>query len=257
MDKKKLTPYKEFGCRLAEARINAGFQTAVQAIHALKLIRRTYYSHEAGERMPSDDDICRYADLYGVTPTYLRYGDDAAEQDRGAGRSAKNSLVPSTVLVNQPSQLSKLSASQNYGVRPIVILSAKDIRSLSKGRGVLTFMSRETLPVPEFLAAGPDAFAYIIPPGDFSMIARNGPSFHPGTALVVDPERRIEPGDKVLVDLKDFDAPLLRIYKAVRPYIPGTPFTLSALNEAFDDIRVDDADRVLSIARLIWTGHQW
>lgn len=245
--------------RLKRARARR-FKTAGKAIEELEarwgIKRRTYFSHEAGERTPSDRDIERYAELFGVTPQYLRYGDgsevfDSAEEivnedeDKGLPR-----------LINQGVEQFKLNPSHNHPVRFIVILSANEIRKISTGQGDLAKMSGRSLPVPDFLSASRHSFAYIIPQNDMAMMTDRGQSFGPGTCLIIDQEREIAPGDFVLVEHADFAAPLFRTFRAVAPYKPGMTFELSAFNPAYQNILVDAAAKVISIGRVIWAQLQ-
>ncbi len=84
--------------------------------------------------------------------------------------------------------------------------------------------------------------------------AQGAASFRPGTVLVVDREAVILPGHFVLADLPDLDEPLFRQYKAARPYQERTPFTLVALNPAYDSIDITSRTPCTIIGRVIWTA---
>lgn len=260
------------------------FRTSVDAQQAYKMrgwkqAPRTYYSHESGERWPGGD-IVRYSILFEVPVSFFLFGgfpeisDEevakvAARKARQmAGRSGKrarklrvrtNEGEASPLQVNQITDQFNSNTSHNAGYRPIVVLSASEIRERNKtGRGGPTVMSgQQTILVPQSLLASVHSYAYVIPPDDLAMVAEKPPSFTPGTHLIADPERPIPPGKLVLVDHADYPEPLFRIYKASRPYVPGTPFRLEALNRAYEEIQVDDPGKLLSIARIISSVHNW
>lgn len=251
----------QFAARLRRARMRhyKSVARAYAALHSKwsSVKRRTYYSHEAGERLPSDQDIERYAQMFEVTPQYLRYGTDAEAFEDGVEEEMSDDTAEEPPVINQLTRSGDLESSHNSDVRFIVVLSAGDIRSLSLKRGDLAQMSGTKIPVPAFVQASARSHAYIIPASDNSMVASDGPSFLPGTCLVIDPARPILPGDLVLADLQGFDEPLFRRYRAARPYARGVRFALEALNPAYEMIAVENPQDCLSVGRLIWTGHQW
>lgn len=69
------------GERLREARMKAGFTSALAAAEALEMKPSTYNAHERagahGARMYSPDDAVRYARRFGVTAEWLLFGSNA------------------------------------------------------------------------------------------------------------------------------------------------------------------------------------
>lgn len=241
---------------------------------------RAYQSYESAERQPKLRELAIYAQLFDVPLEYFIFGGHPAISDaeieaqallnrkklqkRLGGRVPEpertvalingDKSVTSELPVNHVSQQPETNPIHNLGVRFIPVLSARDIRHIITGRGGLATMSGHKLPVPQSLSAGEHSYSYQIPDDDLSMISAMGASFGPGTHIVVDPAAAILPGKYVLVMLQGFDEPLFRIYKAAKPYSPGVPFALHALNAAYDPIQVKDQTRVESIQRVIYTA---
>lgn len=235
------------------------FHRAIDAIEELEQRygkkRSSYYSHESGARLPDDEDIGRYAELFGVTPEFIRYGSGSEVYKGTATAINEDESEASVVAINQYRRQSDLKSSHIHPVRLIIILSAEQIRTLSAG-GDLATMSGSTLPVPDFLAASPDSFAYLIPSHDFSMVAASGPSYAPGACVVIDPQRQIAPGDRVYADIEGFDEPVVRKFVAARPFTTGLKFRLEAFNPAFDPIELSDPQEIRVLARVIWVAQE-
>lgn len=249
-----------FAARLTHARKRV-FPKTGEAIDMLKtrygIKRRTYFSHESGERLPKDAAIMQYAELFQVTPEYLRYGTGAENFEEADEGEPTDEPEDEALQVNQLTRQDNFNPSHNTSIRFIVLLSADDIRAISLEKGNPTEMSGARIPLPAFTQAGPQTFAYILPERDTAMVASDGPSFRPGTCLLIDPDRTIMPGDFVLADLKDYELPLLRRYKAARSYAQGVRFTLEALNPAYETITVDSPKDCLKIGRLILTQQEY
>ena len=220
--------------------------------------RRTLYSHLAPNdyRMPNTADIGRYAEVLGVSASFLQFGEGAEAEAFRLSTINEGKSDGSTATINQLRGQPDLNSSHNPNVRFIVVLSAEQIRDLSTAQGDLARMSGQSIPVPELLNAGRGSFAYFVPVNDFSMVAASGLSFHPGACLIVDPERTIAPGDLVVADINGFDAPILRRYVGARPYSRAARFKLEAFNASFEPLEIADPDDVLFIGRVIWTGQQ-
>lgn len=220
-----------------------------------KKAKAAYYSHRSGRRLPDDDALRAYADVLDVTLEYLRFGYGAAEVERRPVINEDESET-SVTPINQHSQEIALRASHKHPVRFIPILSAEQIRDFCAGRGGLATMSGRTLPVPDFLNASPESFAYFIPLNDFSMVDPNGLSYAPGACLVVDPARPIAPGDRVYADVEGFDEPIIRRFVAARAYMPGLKFRLEAFNPAFEPIQDIEVAQIRVLARVIWAAQE-
>lgn len=252
---------KEIGARIMHAQ-KRKFRFGSDAIEELerrhgKKVKAAYYSHRSGTRLPDDDTLRIYADLFDVPFEYLRLGTGAEEIESSAAQINEDESTASAVIsINQHRQEIDLKASHKHGVRFIPILSADQIRVLSAGQGDLAQMSGHTLPVPSFLSASSDSFAYFIPANDFSMVATSGPSYAPGACIVIDPQRQITPGDRVYAEIEGFDDPVVRKYVAARAYAPGVRFRLEAFNPAFEAIEVTDAAQVRVLARVIWAAQE-
>lgn len=245
---------KQIGARIQRAQ-ERKFRFGSDAIEELerkhgKKVKAAYYSHRSGMRMPNDDTLRIYAELFDVPFEYLRLGIGADKIETEAAAINKDESVASVVSINQHRQQLDIKPSQTPFARSIPILSAEQIRMLGAG-GDLATMSGRTLPTPDFLTPGPDSFAYFIPPHDFSMVAASGPSYAPGACVVIDPQRQIAPGDRVYADIEGFDEPMIRKFVAVRSFTPGLRFRLEAFNPAFQAIEVTEPAQVRVLARVI------
>lgn len=248
----------ELAQRLRQARMRK-FKTAALAVEALNkqggVKRRTYYSHEAGERTPSEADLRLYSELFGVTPEYLRYGTGAeqleSEPADGSGDGDGS--------INQAGEQLEIISSHNPKVRFIVVLSAGEIGQLATNRGDLANMSGRRLPVPDFLDASAQSFIYIMPDDDLSMATLDSQSIPPGTIICIDLDQTVAPilpGRFVLARLKGYDEPLIRRYVADRPYNATSPFTLEALNPSYKPIDVSAPSDCELIGRIILTSNR-
>ncbi len=250
---------------------------AIAAQHGASKSSRSYHSHESGERYPKLRDLTNYAKTFDVPLEYFVSGrhPDISEKEIEAQalltrkkHGGGTDLVPvqtaafinngksatSAVSINQLQQVAETTTIHNIPVRFISVLSAGEIRKLHTGWGGLTSMSGQQYPVPQDLSASGHSYSYRIPDDDLSMMSATGASFGPGAYIIADPEAIILPGKYVLVVLEGFDEPLFRTYRAAKPYAPGVPFSLQALNAAYEPIAVKEASRVQSIHRVIYTG---
>lgn len=237
---------------------------------------RAYQSHEAGSRKPELHDLALYGELLDLPVSFFVFGgyegisdDDIAFEAQAIRRrmGAPNGVLTppsrenrnpagksatSVVGVNQVLRQIETTTVHNQGVRFIPVLSTGEIENFLSGRGVPAMQGR-TLPVPQSIQVGEHSYSYQIPEHDLSMVSREGMSLAPGTFIVADPEAPILPGKLVFVALDD-DEPVVRIYRAARPYKPGIPFTLEAFAQAYDPITVSQtSNRVRFLHRII--GH--
>lgn len=247
------TAQKEaFGKRLDWARREAGYRYSSDFIQILKARRgavraRTYYSHKAGKRVPDDDEtIDLYAEMLDVSRDFLLFG---------AGAEALGYfLTDDGEPINQPVELFAINPFQPAGIRYIPVLTASDIKRLLNGQVNLITFSGERVPIPQDAAAMANAFAYRIPPHDTSMTGRDGPSFTPGTWLIIDPERDVLPGDFLLAWPANMPGPVLRRLQSSHAYIadaPHFPFKLIALSPHADPITVAEPGDCVILGRLI------
>ncbi|MGN6548476.1 MAG: S24 family peptidase [Pararhizobium sp.] len=83
--------------RLQKARAGAGFGSPSDAARAFprELNRNTLISHENGNRAISRDAAEKYGRLFGVSPGWILYGDDAALRD-----SFTPDIIPGSELVS-------------------------------------------------------------------------------------------------------------------------------------------------------------
>lgn len=226
---------------------------------------RTYHSHESGDlnRRPSLQTLELYADIFGVALEFFLSGVSEDENLKADAErfSRLNRLqkgieinegesTGSRVLINHNTEAFELSASHSTIERHIVVLTAKDIAKLATGRGDLTTMSGRTLPVPDFIDVSRRCFWYRIPAHDASMVSKGEISLNPGAACLIDLDKPIVRGKPVLVHLKAYDEPLVRIFRASEPFENGGPFWLEALNPAFPPIEIDDRSDCLLIGRI-------
>jgi hypothetical protein len=260
---------KTLSQRLEIARIRK-FDNRTAAVADLKQrygasATRTYQSHEAGERRPKLAVLWRYCEAFEVPIRYILFGDNAQIYEMEARAQARRIGVklkidqteddsePRAAPINQAIESAKVNSSHNTPIRFIRVLSAKEILDLNTGRGDLTEMSGQLLPVPSFLNVSRHSFSYKIPEHDQSMVAKEGLSIGPGSYVGVDLEAKIFPGNYVLANLVGYDEPVVRVYKAARPYTSGVPFTLEALNPAFGPIHISAPSECLLLARISFT----
>ena len=274
------------GARLKLAR-QRKFRTATEASDALAALgrprsSRSYQSHESGERLPALEDLTIYAHLFEVPFDYFLTGKHAdidpakiqaqeeknrrkaerrlRQQSGGTSQiSAKDKRADSVAFripINQIPRQFETTSIHNSGIRLIPILSASELRTGVNGRGEASTVSSHKLPVPQSLNAGEHSYSFRIPEHDLSMLSKEGISFAPGTYLVADADAPILPGRYVIAIIEGFEEPLFRTFKSARPYSPGTPFTLEALNGAYEPIHIAGADtaRVIRIERVIYAS---
>ncbi len=208
---------------------------------------RTYYSHEAGDRVPLDDaTIELYAEMLDTTSHWLLFGGDEGVNDE--------TLKDDAATINQPNEVLDINPSKIVGVRYIPLLTASDIKKLLSGNGNLTAMSREQLPMPQNVVVSARAFYYQIPEHDASMVSATGQSFAPGTQLLIDQDRDILPGDFLLASLPDMPAPVMRRLQSaysLAPDKPRYPFKLVALNPMAEPVTVHNRTECQVIGRVI------
>jgi hypothetical protein len=266
----------EFGVRLKWALQRVGYKRTadalvdVQQCASIKL--RTFYAHVAGNRVPDDDGLIEiYAQLFDVPADYLllradapkgpsrgRISTDEVRERLDLNTAPKRFPVPrpvNQVTVNQLLENDTHKASQVTETRYISILTASDIKDLLTGARKLRAMSRERLPVPQDLAAGPNVIAYKIPVFDHSMVGAEGDSFPPGIRLIFDPDRAIAPGDYLLALPQGADSPILRRLQSAHAYLPTAPrypFKLVAISPLAAPIFVETAEDCAILGRLIF-----
>lgn len=267
---------KEFGARLKWSFKRAGYSRAAEALmdvqECTSLKPRTFYSHVSGERVPDDDGLVEiYAQLFDVSMDFLllrepapkgpsrgRLPIDEVRQRLGLHSATKPSSVlehVNHVSVNQVLERDEQKTSHFTDIRYISILSASDIRDLLTGTRKLRTMSRERLPVPPDVAAGPNVIAYKIPIFDHSMVSPEGSGFPPGTRLVFDPDRAIAPGDYLLALQAGAETPVLRRLQSTHAFMaaaPRYPFKLVALSPLAAPIFVETADDCAILGRAIF-----
>lgn len=116
-------------------------------------------------------------------------------------------------------------------------------------------MSGNTIPAPHAIDPGPNSFWYTLPVYDVAMVDKAGPlSLNPGAMCLVDLDAPILRDKCVLAQLRDHDEPVIRVFRAARPYDGASAFTLVALNPAFDPIEIGDPADCLLIGRVIFFG---
>lgn len=229
---------RAFGRRLRQQRLNmrgpdgrqlykkiSDFTNELQA-RAPHLEARNYYHWEAGSRIPRDDEVINLlAQMLNTTAEWLVSG--PAEEVNAPP------LNDNRGRINQTIEIPSIKPFKLPALRYIPVLSASEIRSLLLGNGNLTTMSREQLPAPPHTDAGADAFYYRIPEDDTSMVGGAGHSFPPGTLLLINRERPIQPGAFLLAQQADMPGPIMRQLQAPFPVVPANPrfpFRLIALN---------------------------
>lgn len=232
-----------FGKRLGMARKKAGFATRMAAYRAIPkglIAQRTYYEHETGSRVPDSMVVIdQYCELFGVTRDYLIHGNGQHADDLITGQ------------INQLRKQHHEIASQIEDVRFIPIVRASEIHLIKKG--ILAVESKESLPLPASIHAGPKAFGYEIHPDDYSMVGLGMRNFYPGSFVVVDPDQDISPGNFVLVKFEGWLYANVRQFQSAQIHRSGNPaksYSLRSANEAY----FDDNDELCEIlGRVVFT----
>lgn len=247
----------EFGRRLTWARDRAGYGKASLGIKAIEdrwgvVVARTYYSHEAGERVPDNDEMIEiYAQTYNVPTAYLLLRQTEPESSEVVRKYVNHASV------NQAIEPFDVNSSQIMELRYISILTASDIRDLLTGAGKLRTMSRGSLPLPPHVAAGPKVIAYQIPDYDDSMVGPDGSLFSPRATVFVDLNAEIAPGHYLMALLANTQTPVLRRLQSPYPYVssaPRYPFKLIAHNPMVEPLTIQSADDCRIVGRVIFVG---
>jgi len=223
--------WHEVGKRLQQARIKSGFAKPIDAIRRFGWPRDSYYKRESGTRKIMPEELSTYAAAYGVSVIWLMHGISPQ-----SNHNAQN--IPIKPLNNLDRHEIPLLGSDTLG----------QLDNLIKGG---TIVSDKKVAVPEFIKTGIRAIAYLIPDNDLSMLGERGDTFPPGTMLIIDPDKEIIPGNYILALPDNFELPVLRRYEAIRSPSPKTPFTLSALNPAYQPIVVNSSESCRIIGRLV------
>ena len=223
--------WKAVGDRLQKARIDRGFKTAISAVKRFGWPERSYYKHESGERRIMPEELSAYATAYKVAVIWLMHG-----------------VSPQS---NHNAQNIPIKPLSTLDIREVPLLSSQSLEELDDFIRGGILVSDKSVVVPESAQVGNRTIAYIIPEDDLSMLGERGDTFPPGTVLVIDPDRVITPGNYILAQPAGFDLPVLRRYEAVHSPSKNTPFTLSALNLAYQPIVVNNPESCRILGRLV------
>lgn len=222
---------QKIAARLIEARKNAGFPRAIDAINAHGWPRRTYFAHEAGTRLPNEARRRCYAKAYGVSVKWLSGKDE----------------------INQLTNLSDSLAMKSSPIREIKsipIFTGSEIKTLSCG-GKVNMASASRIPIPNGVNISGDACAWMIPADDFSMTSSEGASFPPLSIVIIDRKASWTPGCYVIADVSGHNDLILRRYSASAPNMKKD-FELLALHQDYKIISVDTETSCNIIGRAVY-----
>jgi len=223
--------WKAVGDRLQKARIDRGYKTAISAVKRFGWAERSYYKHESGERRIMPEELSRYAVAYKVSVIWLMHG-----------------ISPQS---NHNAQNIPIKSLSDLDIHEVPLLSSQSLGQLDDFIRGGTLVSDKSVVVPEFAEVGNRAIAYVIPDNDLSMLGERGDTFPPGTMLIIDPDKVITPGNYILTQPENFELPILRRYEAISSPSKYTPFTLSALNPAYQPVVVNNPESCKIIGRLV------
>jgi len=223
--------WDEVGKRLQQAREERGFAKPIDAVRRFGWPRDSYYKHESGARRPMPEALSAYAAAYKVSVIWLMHG-----------------ISPKS---NHDAQNIPIKTLNDLDIHEIPLLNSNILGTLDDFIKGGTLVSDKSVVVPEFAQVGSRAIAYLIPDSDLSMLGERGDTFPPGTMLIIDPDKAIAPGNYILTLPAQFEVPILRRYEATRSPSKNTPFTLSALNPAYQPIVVNNPESCRIIGRLV------
>ncbi|WP_090229608.1 S24 family peptidase [Filomicrobium insigne] len=217
--------------RLRRAREHAGFETIRAAVEQFGWNYNTYKSHDNGKRGFKKRDAEDYAKAYGVTAGWLLTGE------------------------NPPYWASDSGVSQTkISTRRIPILDWLAVeRYLAYRSGTMGAIATAYADINTHPELGRRVF--MLPVQGESMVAKppvGGVSFHPGDAVVFDPDGDVKPGDFVLAKLNLLDEPIFRKYQVRgRDEAGELIFDLVPLNEDYPTERVGPNNPGKVLARLV------
>jgi len=223
--------WKAIGERLEQAQKERGFEKPIDAIRRFGWPRDSYYKQLRGVRRIMPEELSQYAAAYKVSVIWLMHG-----------ISAKS---------NHDAQNIPIKTLNDLDIREIPLLNSNILGTLDDFIKGGTLVSEKSVVVPEFAQVGSRAIAYLIPDNDLSMLGERGDTFPPGTMLIVDPDKAIVPGNYILALPAQFEVPILRRYEATKSPSKNTPFTLSALNPAYQPVVVNNPESCRIIGRLV------
>jgi len=269
-----------FRLRLKIARLRRGFVTTEDAAAYLdslpeprRISARAYKGWETGERVPSTPVLYDILEQeLAVTPRgWLKSGNgeayaalqaDFARLDTAKRKELRNARKPQLVssqqsvyqLTANPSNFDT-NSSQSVPLRRIPVLSGDDIAPFLAGERE-AFMAGPTVVIPPEIGS-PDAWSYVVPEYDESMVGAGGVSFPPGTGLVFDPGEDVLPGKFLIARPRGLAIWLFRRFACGLPLSVADEFDLEALNPAVKPIRVTDRQSWEFGGRLTLTFHRW
>lgn len=193
--------------RLRKARLEAGFKTAAEFAAKHDIPQPTYALHESGGRGLKDPVLKDYAKLLGVREAWLRYGEGpkSAPKPDGGGSSPQ---ATQPIRGGAVDEIEGSTRNLSQYLRPAEALKAgaRDVPIWGYamgGDGAHFIDQGARLGMayrPSALEGVPDAFAIEI--WDHSM----HPALKHGHLALVHPNKRPNPGEDVLVTLKDGQA---------------------------------------------------
>lgn len=272
---------ERFKFRLKIARLRRGFVTTEDAaahFDALpkprRITARAYKGWESGERLPGarslypileeelrvardgwlanggGESLSELQEIFAKLDVEMRLAAKEVRQGMAAGTTMAQ---PSAIIYQLTSKAQDfdINASQSVPLRRIPVLSGDSFASFIAGeRDAL--MAGRTVIIPEHLNASADAWCWVIPKDDETMVGPGG-NFPPGTELVLDPRQDVQPGKLMVIRPKGAQFWLFRRYAAGLPFSAAKEFTLEALNPSVEPIRVTNPREWEFGGRLILT----
>ena len=244
--------------RIRMARIRAGYATLEEAKRIVEIRLpvkgRTYAGYETGPNVPDLAIIHELETFFNVPMGWIATGDGRSaaeleavlkEAESAIGRKAKRKEEDSGQKqgVNQlTSNLLQIDIKPSQFVPSgrIPVLLVHEIASFLASGGDYAMDPARMLTVPESVPVGPLVYCYVIPAGDFSMVAREGLSFAPGDELILDGALDVEHGGYLLIGPAGSGQWMLRRYEGGASFLQASEFMLYALNPAVSPVRVTD-----------------
>lgn len=256
---------KLFGKRLELAVLLHGSSNTAfikQVVAARLGAKGSFYNHTGGKSKPQDKTVRAYERLLDLPDGWLWRQDLSSdeldevrealkegERDNPAllkirasipeSRSANNVV---SLPINQSVKHFVPESSITVEIRHIPILPPEKIGAWLAGERSFEMLSAKSLPIPDLPNLGPRTWAHRISSNDFSMTGMGDSSYPPGTILLVDPDQKILPGDRIVLRLRSENEWRVRRYQASWPlpadFDQAQEFTLIATNQSFEAIRV-------------------
>ena len=260
---------KLFGKRLALAVLLRGIDNTI----LVKRMREegvsskaSLFNHKRGRNKPANNIVIIYERLLDLPHGWLwrqDFSSDELDEIKDALRThaSDNPLlikirasIPKLksasngvgLPINHPIKQLELTPSKTLQILYVPILPDGEVSAWLSGGRSFEMSLIKTLPIPDMPNLGPRTWAHVIAQSDFSMTGIGDRSYPPGSILIIDPDRPIIPGDRIVIRPRDVTQWLVRKYQAAwtlpADFANAKRFMLIATNPSFEPIRITKPD---------------